>query len=261
VRFENATLSSKSTFMRGYSPYGASGLSTQNTPFTLALIAINFVTLVAVTFRLIDPAWLALTVPGALARPWTLLTYPLVSFGIIGLLFYGIWIYFIGSALERAWGTVNYVVFFIAVSVVSGISLELGAMLTHSRLLVDNWLPMAAVTLAFCLLMPYVTILLFIFPVQARILGWIEMAIVFFTYASRSPLLGFFALAGCGVAWLWINRGIAAKSTFGSFHPRPISRRTSRPRERLPLMEKINPLEWWKRYKRRKQFERLMRGE
>jgi len=245
--------------MRGYSPYGSSGLSTQDTPFTLALIALNFVTMVAATFRLIDPAWLTLTVPGVLARPWTLLTYPLVSFGIIGLLFYGIWVYFIGSALERAWGTVNFAVFFIAVSAVSGIAMELGAWLTHSHVFVDNWLPMAGVTLAFCLLMPHETILLFIFPVQARILGWIEMAIVFFTYAGRSPLLGFFALAGCGVAWLWINRGIASQSTFGSFRPR--SGHTFRPQDNRSWQQKINPLEWWKRYKRRKQFDRLMRGE
>ena len=194
--------------------------------------------------------------------------------GIFGLLFYGIWIYFIGSALERAWGTVNYAVFFIAVTFVAGICLEMGGLLTQSHFLVDNWLPMAGVTLAFCLLMPYETIILFIFPVQARVLGWIEMAIVFFTYASKSPLLGFFALAGCGVAWLWIDRGIATKSTFSSFRlrpvrPRAVKTRTARvgnvhqfeARDERSWRQKINPLEWWKRYQRRKQFERLMRGD
>lgn len=253
----------KSTFMRGYSPFGSSSFSTQDAPFTWGLIAANFITLVLMTFRALDPSWLVLSVPGAFSRPWTLLTYPLVSFGILGMLFYGMWLYFIGSALERAWGTFNYAIFFVVVSVVSGISMEIGALLTHSILFIDSWLPLAGVTLAFCLLMPNETIILLIFPIQAKWLGWLEMAIVFFTYAGHSPLLGFFALAGCGVAWIWVNRGLANVSSFGRFNAgyRGSGGHRFRPHDSRTWQEKINPIEIWKRHKRRKQFDRLMRGD
>lgn len=255
---------SKSTFMRGYSPFGSSNFSNQDTPVTLGIIAANFITLVLITFRMLDPAWLALTVPGVFSQPWTLLTYPLVSFGIFGLLFYGMWLYFIGSALERAWGSFSYGIFFVVVSVVSGLSMELGAALTHTGMMVDGWLPLAGVTLAFCLLMPEETIYLLFFPVQAKWLGWLEMAIVFFTYAGRSPLLGFFALAGCGLAWLWIkNRwsDIAGRASFGGSYRGSSSGRSFRPQDHRTWQEKINPIETWKRHKRRKQFDRLMRGD
>ncbi|MEO6909060.1 MAG: DUF1751 domain-containing protein, partial [Abditibacteriaceae bacterium] len=202
--------------MRGYSPFGSNNFSTQDTPLTWALIAANFTTLVLITFHMIDPSWLVLSVPGAFSRPWTFITYPLVSFGIIGMLFYGFWLYFIGSALERAWGTVNYAVFFVVVSVVSGVAMEIGTLITHIHSVpINNWLPLAGVTLAFCLLMPEETIYLLFFPIKAKWLGWLEMVIVFFTYGGISPLLGFFALAGCGVAWIWINRGLASTNRFG----------------------------------------------
>jgi membrane associated rhomboid family serine protease len=242
--------------MRGYSPYSSANFFGRDTPLTWCLIAANFLTLVLKTFHVLDPSWLMLIVPGAFARPWTLLTYPLVSLEIIGMLLYGLWIYFIGSALERAWGTFNYAIFFIAVTLISGLSMEIGALLLHTGNIVNNWLPLTGVTLAFCLLMPYETIILFIFPIQARWLGWLEMAIVFFTYAARSPLLGFFALAGCGVAWVWIKRDIAHINIRRGSSPRRF-----RPHEQLTWKEKINPFEMWKRHKRRKQFERLMRGD
>jgi len=248
--------------MRGYSPFGSSSFSTQDTPFTWGLIAANFITLALATFRVLDPSWLVLSVPGALERPWTLLTYPLVSLGIINMLFYGLWLYFIGSALERAWGTFNYAIFFVVVSVVSGISMEIGALLTHSMLFIDSWLPLAGVTLAFCLLMPEETIFLLFFPIKAKWLGWLEMVILFFTYAGHSPLLGLFALAGCGVAWIWVNRGLANVNNFGGLR---VGNRGSghrfRPHDSRTWKEKINPVEIWKRYKRRKQFDRLMRGD
>jgi membrane associated rhomboid family serine protease len=242
--------------MRGYSPYGSANFSAQDTPLTWGLIAANFLTLVLMTFRALDKSWLVLSVPGALARPWTLLTYPLVSTDIIGMLLYGLWIYCIGSALERAWGTLNYAIFFVAVTVVSGLSMEIGALLLHTGIAINNWLPLAGVTLAFCLLMPYETIILFIFPIQARWLGWLDMIIVFFVYAGRSPLLGFFALAGCGVAWIWIKHDIAHINI-----RRGSSGRRFRPHEQRTWKEKINPFEIWKRHKRRKQFERLMKGD
>ena len=249
--------------MRGYSPFGSTNFSTQETPFTWALIAANFITLVFAAFRVLDPIWLMLAVPGALREPWTLLTYPLVSLGIINMLFYGFWLYFIGSALERAWGTTKYAVFFVVVTFVSGLSMEIGAQLTGSRLLVDSWLPLAGVTLAFCLLMPEETILLLFFPIKAKWLGLLEMVIVFFTYAGHSPLLGFCALAGCGVAWLWVNNRIPGSTGKTGFNigNRPGSGRTFKPHDPRSWKEKINPMEIWKRHKRRKQFDRLMRGD
>lgn len=244
--------------MRGYT----ANSSYQEAPLTWFLIAANFISLVLITFRILDPTPFVLLAPGVFARPWTLLTYPLLSFDIIGLLFYGLWLYYIGSVLESAWGTVNYAIFFLAVTLVSGISLEIGSMLTHTAIMADNWLPLSAVTLAFCLLMPDETIILLIFPIQARWLGWIEMAIVFFFYAQKSPLMGFFALAGCGVAWLWVNRNVAHYTGRGSWAGSSgAARHTFHMQDHRTWKEKINPVELWKRRQRRKQFDRLMRGD
>ena len=124
------------------------------------------------TFRLPIGDYLALTIPQSLWRPWTLLTYPLVSFDIIGVIFYGFWLFFVGGSLERSWGTRFYATYFFALAVISALGLTAGSFLVQIPVLVTNWLPLAAITLTWCLLNPNEVIRFnFLFPIQAKWLG------------------------------------------------------------------------------------------
>jgi membrane associated rhomboid family serine protease len=251
-------------------------------PLTLAIIVINFITMVLVTFRVPIGEWLAFIVPGSLARPWTVLTYPLLSASILQMLFYGLFLYWIGSSLERSWGTRFYAIYFGAMSVISALGIALGYYVLQVQFdWAENWLPVAALTLTFCLLNPGEQISIWgVLPITAKWLAVAEVVIVFFLYAQNHahPLMGFFALAGCGAAYLWVRtrawRDIATFSRqrpTSSFRPTkeqlyssgPLPRRRTKA-QRPPKDDEtlhLNPLDRLARWRRRRQFERLFEDD
>src|ERR1017187_2359277 len=119
-------------------------------PLTKLIIAINLVTMVLLTFGAPIGPWLAFVAPDSWVRPWTLLTYPLLSTDIIALLFNALLLYMFGGSLERGWGTRFYGIFFLIVTVVSALSIGLGSAVLHVAERAENWLPIAAVTITWC---------------------------------------------------------------------------------------------------------------
>jgi membrane associated rhomboid family serine protease len=235
-------------------------------PLTMALIAANFLVLLLASFRLPVGEYLALQLPLGLLRPWTLLTYPLVTLGVLGMLFHAIWLYFVGGFLERAWGTRFFATYYAAMTVISALGLTLGAFLLRVPVRADAWLPIAALTIAFCLINPHEIIRFwFILPIPARWIAIIEVVIIFFSYAGYHPLMGFFALTGCAASYLWVRN--RAWSDAAHYTPRPrafpvkLPRRKARPLDDRTSRRSLNPLEWWARRRRKKQFERLMRDD
>jgi len=89
-------------------------------------------------------------------------------------------------------------------------------------------------------------LLYFALPVEARWLG--ILAAVFVVISQPFPL-GVFALAGCGVAWWYVRQG------------RYLSIRSPRPRRRLEREHAltVNPIAWYRRWRLRRQFMRLMK--
>ena len=52
---------------------------------------------------------------------WQLVTYPLVSFQVMGVVFTGLLLWFIGSDLETLWGTKKYLAYVVIMTILSGI--------------------------------------------------------------------------------------------------------------------------------------------
>lgn len=187
-----------------------------DTPLTYAIIGMNILTFLTGFFLMraaVNPLEYLVFSDASLPRfPWTLLTWPLVSgLDIFSLVFGALWMFWVSSSLERAWGTRTYAGFLAATSVLTGLSVWLGSLLLKTPfLLLGLWLASAAPTVAWCRINRRETVVMsFFFPVPAPILGWITLAFTWFGVSMNSghPLLGLFATAGGFAAWWWVDRG------------------------------------------------------
>lgn len=269
-----------------------------DTPFTmfllLATVSAFLLTLSASGASLLVGS-LAFMGPAHLAQPWRLFTYPILNFDILSLLFNGLMLWWIGGSLERSWSTRGYAAFWLAASAISAISLSLGALLFHVPMMwVSSYFPLAAVILAWALINPELTIMIWgLVPLKAKYLGLAEVLILFFTHTRPSILMGFFALGGCAFAFWW-TRFFVGTSPFASLggsalggYPAPPRQDTffggagkpsggssprgangpKKPKKILtPLDDKRSWKDWgplaaYMRYRRRKQFERLLDDE
>lgn len=232
-------------------------------PVTLALILANAATFLIWFFtRLNFKATLSFSSFAAAARPWSLLTYPLVSYGIYEVVLGSYMLWLFGGSLERGWGSPRFVRFFAAVTVITSGSIWMGSLLLHTPgSLSGLWLPLSALVLAWCLVNSTAVVLLFfVLPIQARYLAWIDLAFTYFGYGSTcGPWLSLFALAGCGFAYLAI-RGFPYNLPFRT--PFQTSASPRRPLEfevsaRPPSQRFWNPVAFLQRWQRKRRFMRL----
>ena len=115
-------------------------------PFTIFVMASMFASALLLTVRPDIYRGLMFVAPQTVAHPWTFLTYPLLSSAqpsIFTLLFDIGLTYFFCSSLERSWGTKAFALFFVSISVVSGLSLWAGTVLLGGALPADNLFPVA----------------------------------------------------------------------------------------------------------------------
>lgn len=253
-------------------------------PLTIAFIAITVLTFLA-SMSASAAQWLAQNLgflaPSSLSRPWALLTYALLTLfpNIIGLLFNGLALWWFGGSLERAWGTRTYAIFCALISAVTAVSMSLGAFMLQSSFAVNQWLPGAALIVAWCMLNPMQEIRLYgIIPILAKWLALGEVLIIFFLHAAMHPLLGMLSLAGCATAYAWAKSRKWSNAPFyplnatapryaerdwstPSAQPKPKMRRPTPPLDDRRTLRDLNPLEWIARRRRRKQFERLMKDD
>ena len=226
--------------------YGQAGYRRNNgaslgaIPVTLTLLGFNVLTFLLAflgmnsVLRTGLPNILALGSDSLPLRPWSLLTWPLFGgFDPITLIFSGLWAFSVCGSLERSWGWKGYLGFFAACTALTGLTLWLGMrLLTAPVVQYGLWLALAAPTLAWCQINRRETIrLYFCIPVPAPILGWITLALafIFTSLAGGHPLLGLFALSGCGLAYYWVRggkpsltlarRGGESRGRFQSFDP------------------------------------------
>lgn len=231
-------------------------------PLTIALIAINFLTMALVTFRLPVASYFCFLAPSSLQYPWTFLTYPLVSLEVIGCLFYSLWLYFIGGSLERGWGTRFYGMYFFLMALISAAGLMLGSLILKVEVFGENWLAISAVTLAWCMLNPNEVIRFnFFIPIKAKWLALLEVIIIFFTYARIHPLMGFFALSGCAASYAWVRYRPWAEMGHYTVRRKPRTPKSVRPKDDRFTLRDLNPIERIARARRKKQFERLMKDD
>jgi membrane associated rhomboid family serine protease len=234
-------------------------------PATIGLIIANAVTFLTWFFtRSSLVGEFTFSTEAVAARPWSLLTYPLISccrpFWVL-LACYMLWLF--GGSLERAWGTPRFLKFFAAVTVITSGSVWIGSRLLHTPgALVGLGLPLSALVVAWCLMNWEATVLFcFVLPIPARYLIWIDVGLTFFDYGvDYDPWLAFFALAGCGFAYLYL-RGLPQWFPIRVQRPsrsQPRSRPLefdgpARPRPR----KSWNPVTLFQRWQRKRRFKRL----
>jgi hypothetical protein len=199
------------------------------------------------------------------ARPWTLFTYPLyVSRGTdpISFLLMGFWIWIIGGSLERTWSTRIYALFLLAITILSALFVAIGAaMLLPTGLpLSGPFLPMSAVTVAWGMSNPDAVIYLYmILPVKGKWIAWLDMVMVYYIFGSMHLLLGVFALGGCFAAW-WYVRNMRVYAWSRGWRGRPIPDPEPIKKSWRVRWSEINPFERYARWKRKRDFARLMRN-
>lgn len=186
-------------------------------PVTRSLIAINVLTfllhfLVVAFVQAGDPwSWLTFDNADFYVKPWSLVTYPLVTYGPIELLLAGYMLWVFGGTLERSWTSRRFLQFFIGITLVTSVSLAVGSLLLSAIGPIPSiglnglWMPLAALMVAFCLMNPEQMVLMgFVLPIKGRYLMWIVVALTYFVFAGYGgPWLAFFSLAGVGTAYLY----------------------------------------------------------
>ncbi len=153
--------------------------------------------------------WLVLTPRSLPLGLWTLLTHPLVNPDLLSLLFAVLWLWFIGSGLERTWGSPRYGLFLVTVALVTGLVM----MLVESGLGIYQpvygfWLLSVGITWAWAELNPRQELLFWgLIPIQARWLAWVNALMIGYTYFQTYWLLGLASLSGILIAYLFVGRG------------------------------------------------------
>ncbi len=235
-------------------------------PLTKAIIALNLLTLTLFTFRVLNPGQVMFIAPLSLRLPWSFLTYPLVSTEIIWMLFYGLWLFSIGAAIERGWGTKVFAVFFVIMTLVEAGSLMLASALTGEIVAAPNWLPLAVLSFAFYMLNPNEPMNVWgVVQTQAKWLALVDVLIIFFVNAQSHPLAGFLALSGCALSLWWVRtrawRDMAMYSSFPAatraFNAKAKRKARNRRDDDFSIRD-LNPFERIARARRRKQFARLI---
>ena len=180
---------------------------------------------------------------------WQPFTFPFVHFsgGILGLLFDGILIYWFGASLERAWGTGKFLFFFFSSGILAGAVLVPQTLsLPISPLFTGLAGSFVAISVAFAAMNPFATIIFWVFPMQARWMAAIIVAIDLFGNYQRygGPLQAVMAITVvCLYAYLFATRRVSIP-TLGSGPAKP---------KGPSLKERI---ERWQQRRRMRQWQR-----
>jgi len=113
----------------------------------------------------------------------------------------------VGTGVERDMGSVRYLVFFFAATLIGAVSILIGAKVSHNSIyLQDLIIPLACITVAWSLANPSSTILLMFFlPAKAIWMAWISAGIVLFDVGQQRPVEGIFALIPLGLTYLLVT--------------------------------------------------------
>ncbi|HKW45215.1 MAG TPA: rhomboid family intramembrane serine protease [Candidatus Eremiobacteraceae bacterium] len=172
---------------------------------------------------------------------WQPFTFPFVHIAFLPLAVDGIVLYFFGGSLERAWGGRRFAFFFFASGIIAGFVIMLISPISAPPPFFGMIGSFIAVVVAFAVLNPTATVYFYFFPLQARWLALIVIAIEFFADYNRYGGIGPAAAV------------IAAASTFAwaftEYRPRlPIARgRGPSLRERIERWQQRRRMRSWQR--------------
>jgi len=140
---------------------------------------------------------------------WSFFTYPLVQFpgAALTYLFSSAWLWFVGTSLERSWGTQRYAAFFLAMSALFAVSIMVGTWALrdpHGPVLWGLYPPLAGITVAWCSLMPEEAVCVWPITLRAKYIAIIVAMVVWF---MAGPILGLFAELAPLCAYLYVRYG------------------------------------------------------
>ena len=248
-------------------------------PFSIFVMASVFATAVLSTIPSVAPILeqFVFFAPQDIARPWTMLLYTLRGTpSIFSLLFQIGLTYLFCTSLERSWGTKAFALFYIFISVISALSISLGAAILGRPMMADPLFAVVGAAVVWGFLNAEEQMSLFFIPMRGIHFAAIAVLYIFFNYAGGAGWSSLpFALLGCVAAFAWLKYGITYKIQNSSDGLLPMSRpvrRTggrpklrlvsdSRPRDDRFTLSKLNPLRALKRRQEQRKFEKLMGGD
>ena len=168
-------------------------------PVTKSIIIINLILTVITPLFKLAVLWnlLSFSSDTAINYPWTAFTYPIISsFNPISVLFGFLWMWIAGGSLERSWGSMKFLGYFLVVSGITALALHVGWLITKQPAsLAGLWMPLACITVTFAMLNPeeYVNIW-GIIPIKLKYLALMDTIIVLVVFGSQNLILGVLAL-------------------------------------------------------------------
>ncbi|SRR5579872_3004623 len=119
---------------------------------------------------------------------WRAFTFPFAhGANFLYLIMDALVLYFFGGSLERAWGSGRFLFFFFAAGIVPGLVEIALSPWTGGAVFFGMVGGFVAMVVAFAAMAPYQTVLLFIFPLQAR---WLAVISVAYELFARTGLYG-----------------------------------------------------------------------
>lgn len=157
-----------------------------------------------------DPRVLSsLVCDGSLNRFYTFLIYPLapteMGAGVLFLVLEWLWLYWIGTSLEREEGAGRMAAIYAVSILVGSISMVLGGVLLNRQIAVGGpLLPVSALTCLWGARNQNARVMLMmVVPVSGKILAIVTAVLAVIAYGSGAPLLGLFALIPCALGWFF----------------------------------------------------------
>lgn len=141
---------------------------------------------------------------------WTFLTWPLVAEASpFSLLFSLGWFYTIGGSLERSWGSRVFGNCVVATAVTTALSVWAGSFVAGMGLLNGLWVLSGAATVAWALCNKREVFSFWGLPLPAPALIVLGCALswIYGGAGYSNPVIGLFALSGCGAAWWYVTNG------------------------------------------------------
>lgn len=177
---------------------------------TLGVVAAMIVGFLVAWGSGFDPRVLShMVCDGSLSRFHTFLIYPVapstMGAGVLFLILQWLWLYWIGTSLERQEGTGRVAVLYGVAILAGSLSIVLGGLLLNRQIGVGGpLLPVSALTCVWGARNQNAKILLMmVVPVSGKILAIVTAVLAVLSYGSGAPLLGLFALIPCALGWFY----------------------------------------------------------
>jgi membrane associated rhomboid family serine protease len=162
---------------------------------------------------------------------WRLLTFQFLHAGVAHLLFNMLGLYFLGTALERAWGARHFLLFYLICGAVAGLLFVLVGRLSHSNFFAGPLIGASggvlALLIACAILFPQFVVFLFIFPVPIRFAALLFTGLYLLNVISKGANAGgdLCHLGGMAAGFIWVIWGPRLADLWTRSRPSALQRR------------------------------------